>query len=105
MTAKPIKVPSADHPITIEPNPARVVVFVAGRVIADTRKVLTLREASYPAVQYIPRKDVDMSLLERTEHRTYCPTRANAPTTASLSAGSGPRMLCGRMRFHSPLSS
>ena len=72
-TAKPIKVPGPDHPITIEHNPDRVVVSVAGRVIADTRDALTLREATYPAVQYIPRKDVDMALLQRTDHATYCP--------------------------------
>ena len=72
-TAKPIRVPGPDHPITIERNPDRVVVSLAGRVIADTRDALTLREASYPAVQYIPRKDVDMALLQRTDHATYCP--------------------------------
>jgi uncharacterized protein (DUF427 family) len=77
MTAKPTKLPGADHPITIECNPARLVVSVAGRVIADTREALTLREASYPAVQYIPRKDVDMALLERMEHRTYCPYKGD----------------------------
>jgi uncharacterized protein (DUF427 family) len=48
-------------------------VSVAGRIIADTREALTLREAAYPAAQYIPRKDVDMALLERTDHSTYCP--------------------------------
>src|SRR5580704_7077639 len=77
MTAKPVKLPSADHPITIEPNPARVVVSVAGHIIADTREALTLREASYPAVQYVPRKDVDMTLLKRTEHATYCPYKGD----------------------------
>jgi uncharacterized protein (DUF427 family) len=70
---KAIKVPGPDHPITIERNPKRVVVKVAGRVVAETRDALTLREASYPPVQYIPRRDVDMSLLERTDHKTYCP--------------------------------
>jgi uncharacterized protein (DUF427 family) len=70
---KPMMVPGPDHPITIEPNPARVVVSIAGHVLADTRDALTLREASYPAVQYIPLKDVDVSLLERTSHATYCP--------------------------------
>jgi uncharacterized protein (DUF427 family) len=68
-----MKVPGPDHPITIERNPSRVIVSVAGRVVADTREALTLREATYPAVQYVPRKDVDMSLLERTDHATYCP--------------------------------
>lgn len=71
--AKPIKIPGPDHPITITPNPARIVVTIAGRVIADTTKALALREASYPAVQYIPREDVDMALLARTDHATYCP--------------------------------
>lgn len=78
MTAKPMKRPGPDHPIAIGPNPARVVVFAAGRVIADTRNALTLREASYPAVQYIPRKDVDMSLLARTDHATYCPYKGDS---------------------------
>ena len=71
--ARPIKRPGPDHPITIEHNPDRLVVTVAGRVVADTRRALTLREASYPPVHYIPRQDVDMTLLERTDHETYCP--------------------------------
>ena len=78
MTVRSIKLPDADHPITIEPNRGRVVVSVAGRVIADTRAALTLREATYPAVQYIPRQDVDMSLLARTDHSTYCPYKGDA---------------------------
>jgi uncharacterized protein (DUF427 family) len=76
-TARPIKVPGPNHPITIERNPNRVVVSVAGRVIADTRDALTLREAAYPAVHYIPRKNVDMALLQRTDHATYCPYKGD----------------------------
>ena len=75
--AKPIKIPGPDHSITIERNPARIVVSVAGRIVADTREALTLREAAYPAVQYIPRKDVDMALLERTDRATYCPYKGD----------------------------
>jgi uncharacterized protein (DUF427 family) len=74
---KPIKIPGPEHPITIERNRARVVVSVAGRIVADTREALTLREAAYPAVQYIPRKDVDMALLQRTAHATYCPYKGD----------------------------
>lgn len=77
MAARAMKLPGPDHPITIEGNRARVVVRIAGRVVADTREALTLREASYPAVQYIPRKNVDMSLLERTDHATYCPYKGD----------------------------
>ena len=74
---KPVKIPGPDHPITIERNPARIVVSVAGRVVGDTREALTLREAAYPAVQYIPREDVDMTLLEPTDHSTYCPYKGD----------------------------
>jgi uncharacterized protein (DUF427 family) len=77
MSEKPIRIPGPDHPITIEPHAGRVRVTVAGRVIADTRNALTLREAAYPAVQYIPRQDVDMSLLQRTDHATYCPYKGD----------------------------
>jgi uncharacterized protein (DUF427 family) len=76
-TRKTIRAPGPDHPITIEHNPNRVVVKVAGRVVADTRNALILREASYPAVQYIPRNDVNMALLERTDHVTYCPYKGD----------------------------
>jgi len=75
--AKPVKIPGPDHPITIDHNPNRVVVSIAGKVVADTRAALTLREAAYPAVLYIPRQDVEMSLLQRTDHATYCPYKGN----------------------------
>jgi uncharacterized protein (DUF427 family) len=72
-----MKIPGPDHPITIEKNPKRVIVTVAGKVVADTTHALSLKEASYPAVQYIPRSDVNMTLLTRTEHKTYCPYKGD----------------------------
>jgi uncharacterized protein (DUF427 family) len=77
MTNKPMN-PGPDHPISIDANPSHVVVTVGGKVVADTRDALTLREASYPAVQYIPRRDVDMAALTRSEHTTYCPYKGDA---------------------------
>jgi|SRR6187401_3490861 uncharacterized protein (DUF427 family) len=67
-----------DHPITVSPNPKRVKVTFAGKVVADTRKALTLQEASYPPVLYIPRADVDMSLLTRTTNSSHCPYKGDA---------------------------
>jgi uncharacterized protein (DUF427 family) len=67
-----------DHPITISPNPNRVRVSFAGRTVANTTRALTLKEASYPPVQYVPRADVDMSLLAPTEHSTHCPYKGDA---------------------------
>ena len=78
MTTKTIKIPGPDHPISIERNSSRVVVTLAGKVIANTVDALTLREAQYPPVQYIPRKDVDMTALERTQHSTHCPYKGDA---------------------------
>jgi uncharacterized protein (DUF427 family) len=73
MSVREIRQPGPEHPITIEANPARIVVSVAGRVVADSRSVLTLREASHAPVHYIPLADVDESLLEASDHATYCP--------------------------------
>jgi uncharacterized protein (DUF427 family) len=72
-----VKIPSPDHPIAIQKNPNRIVVSLGGQMLVDTRNALTLREAKYPAVQYIPRADVDMARLTRTEHSTYCPFKGD----------------------------
>jgi uncharacterized protein (DUF427 family) len=73
-----MKIPGPDHPITIAPTSGRVVVKAGGKTVADTRAALTLQEASYPPVQYIPRADADMSLLTRTDHTTHCPYKGDA---------------------------
>lgn len=83
-----MKTPGPDHPISISANPKRVRVTLAGRVVADTTRALTLKEASLRPVQYIPRADVDMSVLERTAHSTYCPYKGHA---AYYSLGVGGR--------------
>ena len=88
LETKPVKVPGPNHPITIERNSNRVIVSVSDRIIADTREALTLREAHYPAVQYIPRKDVDMTLLLRSDHTTYCPYKGDASYFSILVGGS-----------------
>jgi uncharacterized protein (DUF427 family) len=77
MKEKQIKIPGPDHPISIQRNHTRIVVSVAGHVIAETRNALTLQESDYSPVQYIPREDVDFSQLERTGHATYCPYKGD----------------------------
>lgn len=78
MSDKPIMIPGPDHPITITPFDGKVVVRAAGRVIAETTHALTLKEASYPAVYYIPRSDADMKTLEPSDLETYCPYKGEA---------------------------
>jgi uncharacterized protein (DUF427 family) len=94
------RIPGPDHPIDIAPTQSRVVVRLAGRVIADTRDALTLREASYPPVQYIPRKDIDMSLFERTAHESYCPYKGEA-AYYSVPAG-GERAINAAWTYEAP---
>ncbi|CAG9204580.1 conserved hypothetical protein [Paraburkholderia tropica] len=77
MPTKTVKIPGPDHPITIEPTSKRVVVKIAGHTLVDTRHALTLREANYPPVLYVPREDTDMSLLARTDHSTWCPYKGD----------------------------
>ncbi|MFI1095575.1 DUF427 domain-containing protein [Streptomyces sp. NPDC020917] len=77
-TARPVRTPGPDHPITVEPTGARVVVRAGGQVIADTAAALTLREADYPAVQYIPLADVAEGALRPTDTLTYCPYKGDA---------------------------
>ena len=78
MSAKAIKQPGSDHLITIERNPAQIIVAVHGKVVAETTRALTLREASYTPVHYVPRDDVDMSAMRRTDHTSYCPYKGDA---------------------------
>ena len=82
-----MKLPGPDHPITITENAGRVRVTFAGRVVAETTRALTLKEATYPAVHYIPRADADMSLLARTGHRTHCPYKGEASYFTVEAAG------------------
>jgi uncharacterized protein (DUF427 family) len=71
------KEPGSDHPITIEPTLGRVVVRMNGTIIANSSAAIRLCEADYPAVQYVPRTDVNMALLKRSEHVTYCPYKGD----------------------------
>ena len=73
-----MKLPGPDHPITITANPKRIRVLAYGVVIAVTSHALTLKEASYPAVQYVPRADAKMDLLKKTERVTHCPYKGDA---------------------------
>jgi uncharacterized protein (DUF427 family) len=82
-----VKIPGPDHPITVTRTKGRVVVKLNGEIVADSLDALTLQESTYPAAQYIPRKDVDFSLLERTDLQTYCPYKGDASYYSIPSGG------------------
>ena len=82
-----MKLPGPDHPITITQNPRRLRVIAGDVVIAETSKALTLKEAKYPAVQYVPREDAKMDLLKRTDRVTHCPYKGDAIYFSILADG------------------
>ena len=78
MTDRPVRQPTADHPITVEPTGKHVTVRVNGEVVADTDDALTLQESTYPAVHYIPISDVAQDALKPSDTTTYCPYKGDA---------------------------
>lgn len=73
-----MKIPDESHPIAIRPGDERVLIEVGGRTVADSSKVLVLREASYPPVHYVPLDDVDRALLRRSSTTSHCPYKGDA---------------------------
>src|SRR5689334_10135409 len=78
MSTRPVLEPTASHPITVEPTGKRVSVRVNGELVADTDEALTLQESTYPAVQYIPLRDVVEQRLQPSDTETYCPYKGDA---------------------------
>jgi uncharacterized protein (DUF427 family) len=81
-----MKPPGPEHPIVIVRNPHRIRVVLGGVIVAETTRALTLKEASLPPVQYIPREDAATDLLERSEHSSHCPYKGDA-SYFTLTAG------------------
>ena len=81
-----MKLPGPDHPITVVPNPRRVRVLLGGAVVAETTRALTLTEAAYPPVQYVPREDARMEHFRPSDRRTHCPYKGDA-SYFTLAAG------------------
>jgi uncharacterized protein (DUF427 family) len=77
-STKPRRTPGPDHPITIAATGQHVTVRAGGQIVAETDRALTLQEANYPPVQYIPIADVEPSVLTPTDRETYCPYKGDA---------------------------
>lgn len=59
--------------ITLSPHQTQLVITAGGTRLGETHAALELKEGSYPPVLYIPRADIDMTLLEKTSRQTTCP--------------------------------
>jgi len=73
-----------EHRLTTQPARVRVQVKYQGELIADTTSAVEMHEKSStgkvvaPVVYYVPRKDVRMDRLARSEHQTQCPFKGAA---------------------------
>lgn len=73
-----MKLPSAQHPITLETLPQRLTVKYKGCVIAQSDETLVLTEANYPPVFYVPRAHIMPKYFSRTDHTSHCPYKGDA---------------------------
>jgi uncharacterized protein (DUF427 family) len=90
--SRPHLEPGPDHPITVGPHAGHVTVRAGETVVAETDRALELKEATYPAVLYIPLEDVDSAHLAPSDQHTYCPYKGEASyydLTAAGSEGAG----------------
>ena len=101
---RPVREPGPDHPIVIEPAGQRISVTVAGVVVAESERALTLREAGYAPVQYFPPEDVHFELLEPTDHTTWCPYKGEADYFSIPAGGEGSANAAWRYRQAFPAS-
>ena len=67
-----------EHWVATEPSPRRVRVVFAGTVVADSTRVLLLRERRHVGVYYFPMDDVRTDLLVPSDKQTTCPYKGEA---------------------------
>lgn len=69
---------TSSYRFTLVEHPRRLRAEIDGVVIADSVHVKVMEETRLPPVYYFPATDVRMDLMQRTDHRTYCPFKGNA---------------------------
>ena len=55
----------------MEPTAKRVRVVFNGETIADSKRVLVMHETNHVPVYYFPMDDVQMDVMEATDHATF----------------------------------
>lgn len=73
--AEPLPMPEA---FRLTPAQGTVVVRAGGAIIAESTSAMVLHERTYDPVFYLPREDVGMAFLERSDKVTTCPHKGDA---------------------------
>ena len=66
------------YSIDFDPLPARVQVMIGGETLADSTGARIMYELGHAPVYYLPRGDINATLLEPTDRDTYCPYKGHA---------------------------
>ncbi len=74
--------------IVITPAAGTWVVRIAGAVLGESTKAMSLKENGYDEVIYFPRDDIAMAFLEPSDKTTVCPKKGTA-SYFSVEAKSG----------------
>ena len=80
--------------------PAEVRVEFGGETIASSSKTRVMYELGHAPMYYFPRSGVELSLLELSDHSSYCPYKGKLPTGLYAPQLEVNRMLFGVTRIH-----
>ncbi len=83
------KLDGPQHKLLFSAFPRRIRAVLAGQTIADSERVMLLHESNIFPVLYIPKSDVAMELLTKTDLSTHCPFKGDA-SYWTISAGDEP---------------
>ena len=75
---KPVSQATQLYRFTFDAEAKQVSALYQGITLADSNKVMLLRETRIAPVCYFPREDVRLDLFERSDFITYCPFKGNA---------------------------
>jgi len=76
-----------DYRVEISSTDDHVRILDGDVCLADSRRPLKVTESRHHPVWYLPMADVDASLIEATDHSTYCPFKGQASYWSVRGAG------------------
>lgn len=94
-----------NYEIEFDALPARVRVEFGGATLAESSGAMVMYELGHAPMYYLPRDDVEMALLQPTDHDTYCPYKGHASYwSVSVADASAENAIWSYLNPHSELS-
>ena len=67
-----------DYAVELTPTDRTITVTIGDDHVAHSSRALLVKETKHADVYYLPREDVELTILDATEHSTYCPFKGHA---------------------------